>query len=228
MKKIIELKNIKKSYNDNLILNGINLDIYERDFIIISGRSGEGKSTLLNILSTIDIKEVKGSFLFNDMDILKMSDKQRTLFRAKNIGYIFQDFRLINEFSVLENVMVPAYINNLNKNEFQKQAEKLLKELEIDKKHFNKKPSFLSGGQQQRVAIARALIHSPKVVFADEPTGNLDMKSALKVIEILKKLSSNTTIVVVTHNLELFEDIENKRVLNLANGKLNENNFNSV
>jgi len=228
LKKIIELKNIKKSYNDNLILNGINLDIYERDFIIISGRSGEGKSTLLNILSTIDIKEVKGSFLFNDMDILKMSDKQRTLFRAKNIGYIFQDFRLINEFSVLENVMVPAYINNLNKNEFQKQAEKLLKELEIDKKHFNKKPSFLSGGQQQRVAIARALIHSPKVVFADEPTGNLDMKSALKVIEILKKLSSNTTIVVVTHNLELFEDIENKRVLNLANGKLNENNFNSV
>ena len=219
---MIELKNIKKSYGKNVVLKDVNLTINEGDFLIILGKSGEGKTTLLNILSTIDTSNVEGEFLFDKKDILKMSDKERTKFRGKNIGYIFQDFRLIDEFNVLDNVMLSGYINKMDKNKLKEKAKKLLKELDIEQKHFLKKPYELSGGQQQRVAIARALIHSPKIIFADEPTGNLDEKSALRVIDIFKELSKKVTLVVVTHNFEIFEKIDKKRVVKLKNGSLNE------
>lgn len=210
MRLLISLKNIKKFYRDKEILRGINLDIYENDFIVIYGKSGGGKTTLLNILSTVDISDVSGTFLFENRDILNMSDRERTRLRARNIGYIFQDFRLIEDFNVLENVMIPAYINKLEINKIREKAKNLLKDLEIEEEHFLKYPFYLSGGQKQRVAIARALIHSPKIIIADEPTGNLDRESALKVVEIFKKYSKNKTIIVVTHDLEIFSGISNR------------------
>jgi len=217
---LLSAKGIKKSYGKEEVLRNINLDINENDFIMILGRSGGGKTTLLNVLSTVDVKDVKGELLFNNKNLLRESECDRANFRKKYVGYVFQDFALIPEFSVLENAMLPLILNKVPRKEAEKKAYKLLDSVEIPKTHFNKKPFELSGGQQQRVAIVRAIIKDPKILFADEPTGNLDEKSALKVVELLKDISKNRAVILITHTPTIFEIIENKKVLTLKDGLL--------
>ena len=217
---LLEAKNIKKSYGNEEILKGINLKVNKDDFIMILGKSGEGKTTLLNILSTVDVNNVEGELLFNGENLLNKSDSYRTNFRKNNIGYIFQDFALIPEFNVLENVVLPLIVNKISKNEAIKKAYELLDFVEIPRSHFNKKPFELSGGQQQRVAIVRAIIKEPKILFADEPTGNLDEQSALKIVSLLKKVSQNRAVILITHTPNIFDEIENKKTFILKDGLL--------
>ncbi len=191
-------KNIVKRFGKTEILHGIDVDIADGEFLSISGRSGSGKSTLLYILSTLDFA-TSGSVEIDGHDISELSVDTLHNYRGRNIGFIFQFHYLLPELTSLENVLLPA--RNFNEHKQQrKRALELLEELEIaDQAH--KFPDQLSGGQQQRVAIARGLLLRPRYIFADEPTGNLDSQTALKVMDILKRVNQEdkTTIVLVTH-----------------------------
>lgn len=191
-------RNIVKSFGKVTILHGIDVDIADGEFLSISGRSGSGKSTLLYILSTLDLPTT-GDLSLDGHDIAKLSVKELHQFRGKNIGFIFQFHYLLPELSALENVLLPARNFNLHK-KMKPRAMELLEELEIAS-HCHKLPDQLSGGQQQRVAIARGLLLRPRYIFADEPTGNLDSQTGMKVMEILKRVNRDdgTTIVLVTH-----------------------------
>jgi lipoprotein-releasing system ATP-binding protein len=200
---MIEARHIKKSYGDIQVLNGIDLSISKGEMVSITGRSGAGKSTLLHILGTLDQAD-SGTLTIGGTDILKLTEKKLAAFRNQHIGFVFQFHHLLQEFSALENICIPAYVAQKPGDQTEKRAKEILSYLGLaDRIHH--KPSQLSGGEAQRVAVARALINNPDVVFADEPTGNLDKVSAENLHELFVQLKNdfNHTFVIVTHNQEL-------------------------
>ena len=204
---VLELKNIKKSYNTagNVlqVLDGANLVVQEQQKVAIIGESGSGKSTFLHIASLLDSFD-GGEIMFDGKDISKLKDKEKSHIRNKNFGFIYQAHLLLQEFTVLENILMPVLIERRIKKEDTARALDLLTKLNIAETA-EKFPTELSGGQQQRVAIARALIQSPKIVFADEPTGNLDPETAKTVRELFDQLISEEKIslVIVSHDMNL-------------------------
>lgn len=204
--KMIQVKNLHKHYDQLHVLKGVDLHIQKGEIVSIVGASGAGKTTLLQILGTLDKPNVDGNteLLINGEDILKMNDKSLSKFRNLNLGFIFQFHQLLPEFTALENVCIPAFIAKRNKQETEKEAKKLLNYLGLSHR-IDHKPSELSGGEQQRVAVARALINKPAIIFADEPSGNLDTHSAENLHQLFFKLRDELgqTFVIVTHNEEL-------------------------
>jgi len=203
---MIKAYNIHKFYGDLEVLKGVDLHIKQGEVISIVGPSGAGKTTLLQILGTLDKPSIqqKASLKINNVDVLGLSDNELSKFRNQNIGFIFQFHQLLPEFTALENVCIPAFIANRPKEEAEKEATEILTFLGLADR-VNHKPNELSGGEQQRVAVARALINKPKVIFADEPSGNLDTASAKNLHELFFTLRDkyNQTFVIVTHNEEL-------------------------
>jgi lipoprotein-releasing system ATP-binding protein len=200
---MVEAKNIRKEFNNLQILKGVNLSINQGEVVSIVGSSGAGKTTLLTILGTLD-RPSAGEVIINGENVSKLNDKKLAAFRNKNIGFVFQFHQLLPEFTALENVCIPAFIANLSKKEAEKKATEILELLNLKDRIYHK-PSELSGGEQQRVAVARALINQPKVIFADEPSGNLDSVNAQELHQLFFKLRENfyQTFVIVTHNQEL-------------------------
>lgn len=199
---IIKVQQLSKHYGNHKILDNVNLEIFESDFTVIMGPSGAGKSTLLQNISTMD-KPTSGKVIFNQQDLTKLTDKALSLFRKKDIGFIFQSFNLIEHLSVLENVCLPGLLLKAeSKQQVIQRAKQLLTGLGLDG-HMGQSITHLSGGQKQRVAIARSLINQPKILFADEPTGALDSTSGIEVLDSLKLNNQNgQTIVMVTHDLK--------------------------
>ena len=217
---MIKVKNLSKSFNNQLVLDNISIEIKKGDFISIVGPSGAGKTTFLNILGTIDEydKNPKTSILFNNIDITNLDDGKLSSFRNKEIGFIFQFHQLLPELTAQENILLPSMIGKRSEKESLDNLMKLSSILKIN--HIlNKKPEFISGGEKQRVAVARALINSPSILLADEPTGNLDSKNAEKIQKLFKKINKelNVTIVLVTHN-KAFSKIADKCLV-LSDGK---------
>jgi lipoprotein-releasing system ATP-binding protein len=202
----LKLKNIQKKYIDaskNIqVLNGVNLSLSKNNIVSLIGPSGSGKSTLLHILGLLETVD-QGEYFFNDINLINFKDDQKTIYRRKSISIVYQFNNLISDLRAVDNVILPLLINNLDKNESFKKAESLLAKLGL-KGRLNHYPHELSGGEQQRVAIARALINEPELILADEPTGNLDSKTANEVFEILLSLKSKERLIVfATHNREL-------------------------
>ena len=221
MSTIISCKAIHKKYGDLEVLKGIDLEIEEGEVVAIVGPSGAGKTTLLQILGTLDSPtSIEGTSLtIVDKDTQKLSEKEMALFRNKNLGFIFQFHELLPEFTALENVCMPGWIGNRKEEDLERDATALLSQLGLaDRTHH--KPQEMSGGEQQRVAVARALINKPKVVFADEPSGNLDSENALYLHELFFNLRNQLgcTFVIVTHNEELAERVDRK--ISLKDGKI--------
>lgn len=197
---MLKAVNISKYFGEINVLNNINLEVKKGSIVSIYGKSGAGKSTLLYILSTLD-EANSGEVFFDSVSIKELTGNRLSEFRNKRIGFIFQFHNLLEEFNVLENVCVPGYVSKTKNSEIESRAIELLKILDLSKR-IRHKPSQLSGGEQQRVAIARSLINSPDIIFADEPTGNLDTENSKNFIELIKKLNKkfNQTFVIVTHN----------------------------
>ena len=218
---IISAKQIEKAYKDLKVLKGVDLTINESEVISIVGASGAGKTTLLQILGTLDKPDYTSEteLIINGQSIKSMNDKTLARFRNKNIGFIFQFHQLLPEFTALENVCIPAFINNTPKAEAEKRAKELLDYLGL-KDRIHHKPNSMSGGEQQRVAVARALINQPNIIFADEPSGNLDSESAEQLHKLFFKLRDEfkQTFVIVTHNQELAEMADRK--LTMVDGKI--------
>jgi lipoprotein-releasing system ATP-binding protein len=214
--KMIQAKNLNKYYDQLQVLKGVDLHIKKGEIVSIVGASGAGKTTLLQILGTLDQpqKQNDSSLLINGEDILKMNDKNISKFRNLNLGFIFQFHQLLPEFTALENVCIPAFIANKNKKETEIEAEKLLEYLGLSHR-LHHKPNELSGGEQQRVAVARALINKPAIIFADEPSGNLDTASAENLHQLFFKLRDEfgQTFVIVTHNEDLANMADRKLVM---------------
>lgn len=206
-------KQIKKKYGELDVLKGVGLHIAPSEIVSIVGSSGAGKTTLLTILGTLD-KPTTGDIEFNGINITSLSEKKLAQFRNQYIGFVFQFHHLLPEFTALENICIPAFINKTSKKEAELNAYKLLDLLGL-KDRASHKPSELSGGEQQRVAVARALINNPKVIFADEPSGNLDSTNAQKLHELFFTLRQELkqTIVVVTHNETLANMADRKLVM---------------
>ena len=215
---MIKAENIHKSYGDLNVLQGVDLLIKKGEIISIVGASGAGKSTLLQIIGTLDLPDT-GSVEINNVNTSKLNDKDLSLFRNKNIGFVFQFHHLLPEFTALENVCIPAYIHKTPKSEAEKRAMELLKKLGVAERATHK-PSELSGGEQQRVAVCRALMNNPAVILADEPSGNLDSASAKELHELFFTLRDelNQTFVIVTHNNELANMADRK--LAMKDGKI--------
>jgi lipoprotein-releasing system ATP-binding protein len=210
--------NIQKRYNHLEILKGIDLSVDNGEIVSIVGASGAGKSTLLQILGTLD-KPDEGKVEINNQDITKLGDHNLSKFRNQHIGFIFQFHNLLPEFTALENVMLPGLIANRKPEEVQQKAVSLLKILGLDHR-LEHKPSELSGGEQQRTSVARALINSPSVVFADEPSGNLDSKNAEDLHHLFFKLRDELghTFIIVTHNEHLANMADRK--ITIRDGRL--------
>jgi lipoprotein-releasing system ATP-binding protein len=206
-------QNIKKQYQDLQVLKGIDLSIKQGEIVSIVGASGAGKSTLLQILGTLD-KPDSGSVLIDNEDITKLSEKNLASFRNTKIGFIFQFHNLLGEFTALENVCMPAFIAGKDEKEAKQKATELLEMLGLADKA-NNLPSQLSGGEQQRTAVARALVNEPSIIFADEPSGNLDSKNAQELHQLFFTLREklNQTFVIVTHNEELANMADYKLVM---------------
>jgi putative ABC transport system ATP-binding protein len=200
MIKITDLVKIYRTEEvETMALNKMDLEVNEHEFVAIMGPSGCGKSTLLNILGMLD-DPTSGSFVFNGIEVSKFNENKRSDLRKANIGFVFQSFNLIDELTVFENVELPLVYNNIKAAERKRMVEKALESVQMmhRRNHF---PTQLSGGQQQRVAVARAVVNSPKLILADEPTGNLDSKNGMEVMQLLTSLNEKgTTIVMVTHS----------------------------
>ena len=215
---MIKAKNIYKSYGDFQVLKGVNLNIDEGEIVSIVGESGAGKSTLLQILGTLDLptdaQKHGTEITIAGEPFLKMNDHELSKFRNENIGFVFQHHQLLPEFTAIENVMMPIRIAGKNPKDFQEKAYQLFEELNIVDRRYHK-PKALSGGEAQRVAVVRALINSPKIIFADEPTGNLDSKNADSLHQLLFDLRDryNQTFVIITHNPILAESADRKLVM---------------
>ena len=218
---MIVCNNIYKSYGKVPVLKGVDLKIEKGEIVAIVGPSGAGKTTLLQILGTLDKPNSKENYqlLLNDISLPNLSDKEISAFRNNNIGFIFQFHQLLPEFNALENICIPAFINKVSKKDAEQKAEELLAFLGLSHRK-NHKPNELSGGEQQRVAVARALINNPSVVFADEPSGNLDTESAKNLHELFFTLRDKfgQTFVLVTHNEELAAMADRK--LTMIDGKI--------
>ena len=215
---MLEAKNITKQYGNLQILKGVDILVEQGEIVSIIGSSGAGKSTLLHILGTLDLPDT-GEIFLNGTALHNLKGNKLSYFRNKHIGFIFQFHHLLPEFSALENVCIPAWIAKRKNNEVKQEAENLLDILGL-KDRLNNKPNQLSGGEQQRVAVARALINKPSIVFADEPTGNLDSTNAKEMHSLFTKLREefNYTFLIVTHNEELAA--LSNRVLHMKDGKI--------
>lgn len=213
---MIHAKNIHKYYDQLHVLKGVDLHIQKGEIVSIVGASGAGKTTLLQILGTLDKPTIENGIelRINDQDILTMNDKTLSKFRNLNLGFIFQFHQLLPEFTALENVCIPAYIANKSQHETEIEAKKLLDYLGLSHR-IKHKPNELSGGEQQRVAVARALINKPAIIFADEPSGNLDTHSAENLHQLFFKLRDELgqTFVIVTHNEELANMADRKLIM---------------
>jgi lipoprotein-releasing system ATP-binding protein len=213
---MIHAKNIHKYYDQLQVLKGVDLHIKKGEIVSIVGASGAGKTTLLQILGTLDQPTIENGIelRINGQDILTMNDKNLSKFRNLNLGFIFQFHQLLPEFTALENVCIPAYIANKSRRETENEAKRLLDYLGLSHR-INHKPNELSGGEQQRVAVARALINKPAIIFADEPSGNLDTHSAENLHQLFFKLRDEfgQTFVIVTHNEELANMADRKLVM---------------
>ncbi len=218
---MIEAKEIHKFYGELEVLKGVKLNIKKGEVVAIVGPSGAGKTTLLQILGTLDqpAKVKNAELTINNTNLLELKDKTLSKFRNKHIGFIFQFHQLLPEFTALENVCIPAFIGNTSKKEAETKATELLTFLGLSDR-IHHKPNELSGGEQQRVAVARALINNPDVIFADEPSGNLDSASAKNLHELFFTLRDkfNQTFVIVTHNQELANMADRK--LEMKDGKI--------
>jgi putative ABC transport system ATP-binding protein len=200
---MIKITNLEKYYRtdevETVALNKISIEIKQGEFVAVMGPSGCGKSTLLNVLGLLDDAD-NGSYLFNGTEVIKYNERQRAQIRKQNIGFVFQSFNLIDELSVYENVELPLIYLDVKPSERKARVEEVLDKMQImhRKKHF---PQQLSGGQQQRVAVARAVVNNPKIILADEPTGNLDSSNGNEVMQLLTDLNEKgTTIIMVTHS----------------------------
>lgn len=202
---VLEAKDIHKSYGPLEILKGVNLEIPKGEILSIVGKSGAGKSTLLHILGTLDWAD-KGEMIIAGQRIRDLNANQLAAFRNRHIGFVFQFHHLLPEFTALENVCIPGFIQRRNESEVKRRAEELLDYLGLHDR-LTHKPMQLSGGEQQRVAVARALVNQPAIIFADEPTGNLDSSASKDLHELIRQLRADygQTFVIVTHNKELAE-----------------------
>ena len=215
---MIRATNINKHYGDLQVLKNVSLQINKGEIVSIVGASGAGKTTLLQILGALDLLDKKdnisSSLIINDTSIIDLKDKELSKFRNLNLGFIFQFHQLLPEFTALENVCIPAFIANKSKKEVEIEAKRLLDYLGLSHR-INHKPNELSGGEQQRVAVARALINKPAVIFADEPSGNLDHTTAENLHQLFFKLRDEfgQTFVIVTHNEELANMADRKLVM---------------
>jgi lipoprotein-releasing system ATP-binding protein len=207
---MIVAKNINKSYGDLQVLKSIDLKIEKGEIVSIVGPSGAGKTTFLQILGTLS-RPNSGEVLYDNINISKLRDKQLAAFRNQNIGFVFQFHHLLPEFTALENVCIPAFINKIPKAQAEEKAKEILDFLKLSHR-LDHKPKELSGGEQQRVAVARALINDPKIIFADEPSGNLDSQNKKELHGLFFSLRKkyNPAIVIVTHDIELADTADRK------------------
>ena len=218
---VIQLEGVSRIYRmtfgDVVALNNVSLSIEEGDFIAIMGPSGSGKSTLLNMIGSLDVP-TKGRLYINGTDVSRLSDDQLTDLRRDTIGFIFQQFNLIPLLTVRENVEYP-YILKYRKKDTEGRCDELIRHMGLTESLSHHKPNELSGGQQQRVAIARALVNDPKILLCDEPTGNLDSKTGLQVMDLLKSLNEQgKTIIMVTHDTHIAE--YSKKIITIADGEI--------
>ena len=222
MEKVIEVKKLYKLYRvgDSVVraLNGVNFEIYEGEFCAIVGTSGSGKSTLLNMLAGLE-KPTKGEVIISGEHMEKMNEEELVRFRRENVGFIFQSFHLIGTMNALENVALPLSFRGEPKNVRLKKAEKMLDLVNLSN-HKNHMPNQMSGGQQQRVGVARALVVNPKIIFADEPTGNLDSHTSEEVMKLMQDVvrKQKKTLVMVTHDNHLASYAD--RVFHIIDGKI--------
>jgi putative ABC transport system ATP-binding protein len=220
---MLKVKNLTKKFQSGDVsvkaVNNINLEIPKGFFATIIGKSGSGKSTLLSLLGALD-KPTSGEIIVDDEDITKLGDRKLIKYRRDKIGFIFQNYNLVPNLSALENVMLPMEFAHVNPTDRKNRAEKLLQSVGLTKDKFLRKPARLSGGEQQRVAIARALANKPKLILADEPTGNLDSATGKIIVDLLKSLaqSENTTIIAVTHDNAIAK--QSKITFKLIDGRL--------
>ncbi len=219
---MIELKDIYKIYSDGdseiRALDGINLHVAEKEFVSIIGQSGSGKSTAMNIIGCLDIP-TSGSYFLNGEDVSKMGEYELSAIRSRTLGFIFQQYNLIPKLSVFENVELPLIYKRMDPKERKERVERALEKVGLLDR-MKKYPKQLSGGQQQRVSIARALAGDPKLILADEPTGALDSKTGIEVLEFIKQLNreDGTTIVLITHDNSIAYQAD--RVVKLQDGKI--------
>lgn len=219
---MIKLDNVNKTYNYKKTnafqaLKNICLEINDGDFVAITGSSGSGKTTLLNLIGCLDNFE-SGECLIDEISVGKISENKRTEFRAKNIGFVMQDFALIENYTVLENIYIPTYFTPNRQKDIKEKALEILKTMQMDEMA-NKEVSKLSGGQKQRVAIARALINNPKIILADEPTGSLDSHTSEDIINLFEKLNKQgITVIIITHNDEIAKRC--KKIVKIADGEI--------
>lgn len=215
---ILQARDIHKSYGQLLVLKGVDVEIQQGEIASIVGPSGSGKSTLLHILGTLD-RPNKGEVFINGQKIKFLQDRQVAAFRNQHIGFVFQFHHLLPEFTALENVSIPGWMAGRRKKEVIEKASSILQTLGLGARLDNK-PGALSGGEQQRVAVARALINDPKIIFADEPTGNLDSANAKELHQLFFDLRKqfNQTFLIVTHNEELAQMSD--RILHMKDGKI--------
>lgn len=219
---LIEVKDIRKVYRVDtekiVALNRINLSIEQGEICCIFGTSGSGKSTLLNVMAGLE-KPTKGQVIINGKDICQMNEKQLALFRQKNIGFVFQAYNLMSTLNAVENVAMPLQFRGMNKKKREKYAKEMLENVQLSDR-MKHTPSQMSGGQQQRVGIARAFVARPKIVFADEPTGNLDGKTTRQVMEIMISLARkyHETLIIVSHDQDIAKYAD--RIINLIDGDI--------
>jgi lipoprotein-releasing system ATP-binding protein len=215
---MLKAENIHKRYSDLHVLKGVSVEIKKKEIVSIVGSSGAGKSTLLHILGTLDTSDT-GEIFLNNQPMHTLTGKKLAAFRNKHIGFVFQFHHLLPEFTAVENVSIPGWIAGRKKKEVMEEAKRLLTMLGLSERLENK-PQAMSGGEQQRVAVARALINKPSIVFADEPTGNLDSKNAKDLHELFVQLRNQTdqTFLIVTHNEELASMSD--RTLHMKDGKI--------
>tara|TARA_Y100000590_G_C15555378_1_gene952589 strand:+ start:238 stop:897 length:660 start_codon:yes stop_codon:yes gene_type:complete len=218
---MVKGNNIHKHFNNLHVLKGVDINIDKGEFVSIVGDSGAGKTTLLQIIGTLELpsENPKSELHINDIDISKLNEKSLANFRNENIGFVFQFHQLLPEFTAFENICIPGYIKKTNSLELEKRAIELMEYLNLRNK-INNKPNELSGGEKQRVAVARSLINNPELILADEPSGNLDSKSANNLYNLFFDIRKefNHTFIVVTHNVELAK--KSDRVLEIADGMI--------
>ncbi len=218
---MIKIENLEKIYRteevETLVLNKLSFDVKEGEFVAVMGPSGCGKSTLLNILGLLDDMD-GGKFLFNNIEVSDYNERKRADLRKHNIGFVFQSFNLIDELTVFENVELPLIYTKVSASERKERVEEVLKQMQIMHRR-NHYPQQLSGGQQQRVAVARAVINRPKLILADEPTGNLDSNNGNDVMQLLTELNqAGTTIIMVTHSEH--DARYSHRIIRMLDGKV--------
>ncbi len=221
---MIEIDNIYKIYNKGKVneftaLKGVSLRISEGEMVAVIGKSGAGKSTLMHIIGCIDDFE-QGKYYLNGQDVSKLNEKKRAIIRNRDIGIVLQDFALMENYTVIENVLMPLFFSKDagNRRVREEKAKDILSQLEMDE-IMDKKVNKLSGGQKQRVAIARAMINNPKVLLADEPTGALDVKTSLEIMNVFKKLNAKgTTVIIITHDMEVANECN--RVIEICDGNI--------